>query len=359
MSLTPKPQAVEDGDDGDDDFSQLDIPDIPPTSIGNMEYPPPRLVDRSLPTNFIVADALDPFDPPLPENDGCCRSKYTAQDGSSTFLNSIRDTRHWQEFKSDPIFAFVHTNRQVIPLDVILSTYQSSYEDVEHGQAQAEGGGWSGDARPSVGREEAKEVMDRLDHPVRAEEPANNSAAVPYTVSRDHKNQSGSSNYGRLNGLPDGARPPWGLPPQPEFSAYGKRDRPDEETTASQWPAKLARIGRIVSRTCPPPPAMPESPTDSPEVVASPPRSRTPSMFELYVELTRAAYLGFCADPTIAMNIPNKTRPLAMHSTQHSTAMECRETPMLVCQIPSNPRRHHPQRACIDQRLLMALVIVH
>ncbi|KAL8965137.1 MAG: hypothetical protein Q9183_004009 [Haloplaca sp. 2 TL-2023] len=281
MSLTPKPQAVEDGDDGDEDFRQLDIPDIPPTSIGNVEYPPPRLVDRSLPTNFIVADALDPFDPPLPENNGYCRSKYTAQDGSSTFLNSIRDTRHWQEFKSDPIFASVHTNRQVIPLDAILSTYQSSYEDADYGQAEEEREEWSGDARPSVGREEAKEVTNRLDHSVRAEEPASNAATVPYTVSRDHKIQSGSSNHGRLNGPADGARPPWGLPPRPEFSAYGKRDRPDEETTASQWPAKLARIGRIVNRTCPPPPAMPESPTDSPGVVASPPRSRTPSMFEL------------------------------------------------------------------------------
>ncbi|KAL8872757.1 MAG: hypothetical protein Q9174_001664 [Haloplaca sp. 1 TL-2023] len=286
MSLTPKPQGMEDSDDADD-FSQLDIPDIPPTRIGNIEYPPPRLVDRSLPTNFVVADALDPFDPPLPENDGCCRSKYTAQDASSTFLNSIRDTRHWQEFKSDPIFASVHINRQVIPLDVIISTYQASYEDVEHGQVEAEEQGWTSDARPSVDCEEAKEVPNRLDHPERAQESAKNPPAVPYPLSSDHKSQSGPSNRGTLPGLAASGRPPWGLPPRPEVSAYRKRDRPDEETTASQWPAKLARIGRIVNRTCPPPPALPESPTASPGAVASPPRSRTPSMFELSNEYSQ------------------------------------------------------------------------
>lgn len=237
------------------------------------------LVDRPLPANFIVADALDPFDAPQPENNGHCRSKYTVQDASSTFVSSIKDTRHWQDMKNDPIFVAVHVNRGVIPLNVIVSTYRSSYEHEERDQGDLEEGEWTRDARSSTRHEEAQDVMDRLERSLSAEESAKAPAALPRTASWDHVQRDSPSNHSRPSGLEDMISP-WALPQRLDSSSYGKRDRPIEDTMTTQWPTKIARLGRTAGRPCPPPPAMPESPNPSPERM-SPLRSRTPSMFEL------------------------------------------------------------------------------
>ena len=56
-----------------------------------------------LPSNFIVADALSPFEPPNPENGGVIKSKYTVP--PEALAANIRDSSIWDEaFAKDPAF---------------------------------------------------------------------------------------------------------------------------------------------------------------------------------------------------------------------------------------------------------------
>ncbi|KAL8737086.1 MAG: hypothetical protein Q9181_002042 [Wetmoreana brouardii] len=278
MSVTPKPQPVEPAEDADDDdISKLDVPDIP--SITH-DVTFANLVDRPLPTNFVVADALDPFDPPQPENDCHCRSKYTVQDASSTFVSSVRDTRHWEDLKNDPIFIPVHVNDKIISLDVIMSVYRPRDESEERDQADLEEGEWTKDTRSSARHEEEEDVMGRLERSLSAEKSPQVPANAPQTVSSEQARRDNPSHYSRREHPGEETNALRDRPSQIDPLTHGKRDRPAEETSNLQWPTKIPRLGRTASIPLPPPPARAESPIPSPDR-NSPLRSRTPSMYEL------------------------------------------------------------------------------
>ncbi|KAL9008216.1 MAG: hypothetical protein Q9173_006637 [Seirophora scorigena] len=251
MSMTPKYQSVEppEGDDEDEDLAKLDIPDIPPVIGGSFA----SLVDRPLPANFIVADALEPFDPPKPENDGRCQSKYVMIDSSSTFHLCIRDTKHWDDMKNDPVFRPVHESQKVIPLDIIMATYRPRDVGDEPGQVEVEDGEWT--HHTGAHHDKGPDLMDRLEHALGAGHATESPVLVHRTTSRDRTPRKKSFPFSKPN------------PPAEDAIASRAIDGPYRPHHHTVWP-------------CPPPPAREESPAASPE--RTPPmRSRTPSMYEL------------------------------------------------------------------------------
>ncbi|KAL9054118.1 MAG: hypothetical protein Q9206_003672 [Seirophora lacunosa] len=237
------------GDDEDEDLAKMDIPDIPPVIGGSFA----SLVDRPLPANFIVADALEPFDPPKPENDGRCQSKYVMIDSSSTFHLCIKDTKHWDDMKNDPVFRPVHESQKVIPLDIIMATYRPPDVKDEPGQVEVEEGEWT--HHTGAHHDKGPDLMDQLEHALGAGHAAESSFSHNRTTSRDRTPRKKSF--------------PFSKPTPPSEDAIASRaiDGPYRPHHHTVWP-------------CPPPPAREESPIASPG--RTPPlRSRTPSMYEL------------------------------------------------------------------------------
>ncbi|KAL8953153.1 MAG: hypothetical protein Q9222_000974 [Ikaeria aurantiellina] len=254
MSVTPKQQNVEaigQNDDDDDEISKLDIPDIPVITDGSFA----NLVDRPLPANDVVADALEPFDPPQPENNGRCRSKYMVIDASSTFMNCVRETRYWGDLKHDPVFLALETGSNVIPLDQILSTYQPRAMSEERYSAEVEEGEWARRTDPATRTTEGHDLMDKLEHTLSTEQSMKRS---------DRAAQSDLADSHQLTKSITGNKP---APPL-------------EESLASRAAALPQRPEYSNIRPYPPPPNKVPSPPPSPE--RTPPlRSRTPSMYEL------------------------------------------------------------------------------
>ncbi|KAI4232226.1 MAG: hypothetical protein L6R40_007474 [Gallowayella cf. fulva] len=251
MSVTPTLQSVEvTVEADDDDLGKLDVPDIPTSTHGSFA----SLVDRPLPANFIVADALEPFDPPPPENNGHCQSKYTVIDKLSTFTSSIKETKHWEDMKSDPIFRLYSDKSRLVPLERILGMYRTRLVDNEQDPADLEDGEWTRDTTIST-RLGEPDLTNRVENPPSTGPPVTQSA-------RAYANGS------------------WGQKPQSEALTTSRTDHPVETVNSMQGAGGHYHWKRKVIRPIPPPPMRDESPVPSPE--RTPPmRSRTPSMYEL------------------------------------------------------------------------------
>ncbi|KAL9039142.1 MAG: hypothetical protein Q9214_004996, partial [Letrouitia sp. 1 TL-2023] len=122
MSVTPTipPAEVAGGEGEDDELSKLDIPDIPTSTGGNFA----TLIERPLPSNFVVADALEPFPPPPPDRNGFCQSKYVKQDEGDMSVEMMIDAKEWEDMRKDPIFNSVSDHGHVICIDDAISKYQ-------------------------------------------------------------------------------------------------------------------------------------------------------------------------------------------------------------------------------------------
>ncbi|KAL8760935.1 MAG: hypothetical protein Q9184_002903 [Pyrenodesmia sp. 2 TL-2023] len=254
MSVTDKQPSVEppEGDNEEEDLNGLDIPDIPAVIDGSFA----NLVDRPLPANFIVADALEPFDPPKPENDGRCQSKFVILDSSSTFHLCIKDTKHWEDMKSDPLFRTLRAGNRVTSLDKILSIYRPHNLPDGREQAELEEGEWTQNA--GVHHDQGRDVMDRLERSLSAGRSTKPPASVSRTASWDRGAPKKFVSHSGNDLSPKDAVGPRG--------ADGPY-RPHKNDSSILWPL-------------PPPPAREDSPAASP--ARTPPmRSRTPSMYEL------------------------------------------------------------------------------
>ncbi|KAL8862191.1 MAG: hypothetical protein Q9178_001647 [Gyalolechia marmorata] len=249
MSATPSPEPNDaTKEENEDDLSKLDVPDIPNVTQGSFA----SLVDRPLPANFIVADALEPFDPPPPENNGRCQSKYTVIDKLSTFTSCIKETKYWDDLKGDPIFISRSVFSALIPMKRILTMYRNRREDEEYEPADLEDGEWTRDTTTTTRHEGGRDLMDRLDNSL--PRPCVTESADVITL-RERK-------------LRDDA------------STVRRSDRSVEVTSAVQAQGGQYHWKRKMIRPIPPPPVREDSPVQSPE--RTPPmRSRTPSMYEL------------------------------------------------------------------------------
>ncbi|KAL8844743.1 MAG: hypothetical protein Q9176_000843 [Flavoplaca citrina] len=251
MSVTSSPEPVEViKEENDDDLSKLDVPDIPVVTQGSFA----SLVDRPLPANFVVADALEPFDPPSAENNGCCQSKYTVIDKLSTFTSCIKETKYWDDMKGDPIFIFRLKSSKLVPIERILATYRNRREEAEHELADLEDGEWTRDTATTVQPERGRDLMDRLE----------DSLAEPFKVDSATSHRSNSRER----------------KPRDEPSTSCRPERVAPARNVMQRTATEHHWKRKVIRSIPPPPVREDSPLGSPE--RTPPmRSRTPSMYEL------------------------------------------------------------------------------
>ena len=134
QASTPKSKPADPGatDDDCDDLSKLDVPDHPAAqgkvnqclvihSFVDLQIdgPKPTLVGRPLPTNFVVADALAPFDAPALGDNGRCKSKYFEASDISEENQNIRDTEDWEKYQKDPIFSDIVIGGNVILLSVL------------------------------------------------------------------------------------------------------------------------------------------------------------------------------------------------------------------------------------------------
>ncbi|KAL8811236.1 MAG: hypothetical protein Q9223_003348 [Gallowayella weberi] len=251
ISVTPTLKPVDVAvDEDEDDLSQLDVPDIPILKHGTFA----SLVDRPLPANFIVADALEPFDPPPAENDGHCQSKYTVIDKLSTFTSSIKETKHWEDMKHDPIFRLYPNPSKLIPLERALERYRTQQEHEDSDPAELEDGEWTRDTTVRT-QTEGKDLMDRLENSLRTRPPVAESAQ-PCTKAA------------------------WEQKPRNDSFSTSRPDRVVEVVNTMQGPGSQYHWKRKTVRPVPPPPLREESPVPSPE--RTPPmRTRTPSMYEL------------------------------------------------------------------------------
>ncbi|KAL8784838.1 MAG: hypothetical protein Q9213_003742 [Squamulea squamosa] len=249
--FTPSPEPLEDiSEDKDDDLSKLDVPDIPVVTQGSFA----NLVDRPLPANFIVADALEPFEPPPPKNNGRCQSKYTVIDKLSTFTTCIKETKYWDDMKSDPIFSQRSDTSTLIPMERILAMYRIRREDEGLESADLEDGEWTRDNTSTTQHEGGRDFMDQLENSL-ARPCVTGSPEVYGNIPRDRK-------------------------PLDDVQTNHRPDRPAQGTSAKQGPGGQYHWKRKSIRSVPPPPVREDSPIGSPE--RTPPmRSRTPSMYEL------------------------------------------------------------------------------
>ncbi|KAI4209884.1 MAG: hypothetical protein LQ351_007238 [Letrouitia transgressa] len=252
MSVTPTlpPAEVTGGEGEDDELSKLDIPDIPTSTGGNFA----TLVERPLPSNFVVADALEPFPPPPPDKNGFCQSKYVKQDEGDISVQTMIDAKEWEDMRKDPIFSSVSDHGHVIRIDDVISKYQPQQPDDQY--SVTEDGEVSPLPYPSRNYDSGWDEVDTLEHSLNSRisrEPGNPKRYEIVPVRHGPASRIGSR----------------------KLSGYRS-----EDLQASYVSTGAARIIRPPARPFPPPPPVDRSPSSSPE--RTPPRrGRTPSMSEL------------------------------------------------------------------------------
>ena len=131
---TPHQNQALDYDFEEDDLDSLDVPDMPQTTLifSNASQQPVSLIGQPLPGNFVVADALEPFPPPLPQDEGCCKSKYQYDATSDAYLANIRDSKYWdKDHANDVAFSEFAANDKIIPLDEVRLTIRQRHAHPE------------------------------------------------------------------------------------------------------------------------------------------------------------------------------------------------------------------------------------
>ena len=121
MDSKASPPAFQEGDTEnvepeEDDLNSLDVPDLPPSTAqyGGAVVP---LVGMPIPANFVVADALFPMDPPVPEDEGRCQSKYALTFRADALSQNIKESTYWKDHKDDVIFFSISADGELISLD--------------------------------------------------------------------------------------------------------------------------------------------------------------------------------------------------------------------------------------------------
>ena len=154
----------------EDDLNALDITDIPLSSkslqdemilAGHASF---CLVKRPLPSNFIVADAIAPFESSKGEDRGRCESKYWPKGDLGNLYQHVKDSNDWVDVSDDPIFLMIPEESEIIPVEDLTSIYNQTRSDdgnegtEEHVQEVDE------DTRSLQNEEDTGDFMDSLEH---------------------------------------------------------------------------------------------------------------------------------------------------------------------------------------------------
>ena len=154
----------------EDDLNALDIPDMPPSSLsltdemilsGRSEY---KLVKRPLPANFVVADALAPFETAGVEDQGFCESKYWLHGGLGKLYQNSRDSSDWDDYSNDPIFTSIPEESELISLEDLTSLYNPNHCDDGNEEVEEQLREATEEAKSPQDGEHTGDIMDSLDH---------------------------------------------------------------------------------------------------------------------------------------------------------------------------------------------------
>ena len=105
-----------DAEPEEDDLNLLDLPDLPASTVQVSESVV-SLICMPVPSNFIVADALFPMDPPAPEMEGRCSSKYLRNVRDDVLFQSIKESVYWSQQSEDPLFRDIPVGDEVIAVE--------------------------------------------------------------------------------------------------------------------------------------------------------------------------------------------------------------------------------------------------
>ena len=130
------------------------------------------MTGRPLSANFIVAEAI-PLLPPEPENDGCCRSKYTDRGKPDILGQNVKNTSYWEDLSKDPIFSSIPDDGVVVPINYLKSLYdpcqahneqsqESENDDINSHQV----------SKFEMDGEDVGDVMDSLENALNAKRPS-------------------------------------------------------------------------------------------------------------------------------------------------------------------------------------------
>ena len=172
--LKPKSSNFLDYSTEMDDLKLLDVPDLPPSSANTTDQmilagrALIRLVGRPLPSNFVVADAISPLEPPRPDDEGHCRSKYWGDGGTDPFFCDIEDLSDWPALSTDPIFWKIPDDGHIIPFVSSTLKPQVNQVDKEARRAEEQSDEEIANFKDIKQKTEASDIMDSLDRALSA-----------------------------------------------------------------------------------------------------------------------------------------------------------------------------------------------
>ena len=245
----------------EDDLNALDVPDIPSSSkflgdemifAGHASF---CLVKRPLPSNFIVADAIAPFESSRREDRGRCESKYWPKGSLEKLYQHVKDSNDWVDVSNDPIFLTIPEESEVVPLQDLTSLYnqthsedgnvdasEDSHEDGREemeAQIQAEGE----DSRNLQDGKRTGDFMDSLEHALsegRHKQPEQNGNATNISQEpvESHANTEELLASLGVTGTPKPVRAPARPYPPPSSEQQGQVPSDNTNRQASRSPSR-------------------------------------------------------------------------------------------------------------------------
>lgn len=154
----------------EDNLNALDIPDMPPSSMsltdeiiisGRSSY---YLMKRPLPANFIVADAIAPFETAKVEGQGRCESKYWSNGDSSKLNQNLKDSSHWDDYSNDPIFLNFPDESKLIPWEDLVNLYNHNHGDDGNEESEEQYQEANEEPKSPQDEEDTRDIMDSLEN---------------------------------------------------------------------------------------------------------------------------------------------------------------------------------------------------
>lgn len=154
----------------EDDLNGLDIPDMPPSSTSLLDenilagHASFSLVKRPLPSNFIVADAIAPFETSRGEDQGRCESKYWPKGDLGKLYQHVRESNDWVDVLDDPIFLTIPEESEIIPFEDLTSLYNQTHSDDGNEETEEQLHEVAEDSKSLQDGGDTGDFMDSLEH---------------------------------------------------------------------------------------------------------------------------------------------------------------------------------------------------
>lgn len=241
----------------EDNLNALDIPDIPPSSTSLLDeiilagHASFRLVKRPLPSNFIVADALAPFETSRGEDQGRCESKYWPKGDLGKIYQHVKDSNDWDDVLNDPIFLTIPEESEIVPLGDLTSLYNQTHCDDGNEEAEEQVQEVVEDYKSPQDGGDTGDFMDSLEHALsegrrKQPDPKCSTANVPMEPVESHTNTEELLASLGVTGTPKPVRAPARPYPPPSLEQQGQlssdRIRRSSSTSPSRYGLPIVSI---------------------------------------------------------------------------------------------------------------------